>query len=337
MAYGSGVMKQAGSRSSEPPMLDLMFAVSNASEWHRDNLALNRQDYASPLSLLSGAMIANFQETGGAKILYHPYVDAWGLEPGESEQPIQLKYGVISADDVATDLKDWTTLFCSGRLHKPAVVLQQTPHFRSLLRNNLESALHTSLLLLPSEFSEHDLYVTIAGLSYTGDPRFTVGAESSTKVNDLVGGNFGGFQALYNTVIDRSDWVERVPGTGINTATARTQKVCQERSQKLLCRSDKWRTAHMDNAVQKSTGIIRCLPHNLRRNMVQSNHEQTGAAQCVSVETWRQQVTSGLARIVQRTMVVQNIKNLVAAGMTNSIKYVLSKLQKGRKSRKPTE
>ena len=307
-------------------MLDLIFAVSNASEWHKDNLALNRQDYAWPLSLLSGGMIANFQQTGGAKILYHPYVDALDLEPGEPEHPIQLKYGVISSDDVATDLKDWTTLFCSGRLHKPAVVLQETSHFRYLLKHNLEAALHTSLLLLPSEFSEHDLYATIAGLSYTGDPRFTFGAESSSKVNDLVDGNFAGFQALYNTAINRSDWVERVPGA-----------TCPDSSQKLLCRSDKWRTDRMDDALETSREIISLLPSNLRQNMVTSNHSHAVSADCAPFEMARWQATSALARIVQRTMLVQNVKNVVAAGMTNSVRYVSSKLRKGRRGRKSIE
>ena len=328
VAYGSGVMKQAGSSKTEQPMLDLIFAVPDAREWHKDNLALNRSDYAWPLSLFSGGMVANFQSIGGAQILYHPYVDAPDLEPNGSGPPLQLKYGVISANDLATDLRDWTTLFCSGRLHKPAVVLQQNPQFRRLLRFNLEAALHTAVLLLPPKFSERDLYVSIAGLSYTGDPRFTIGAESSSKVSDLVDGNFVGFRTLYQAAIDRSDWVERVPDTDRAWPSSNlTPRRDVDHVQQLFCRSEKWTATRADNEANGCSDILGCLPQNLRRNMADT-HSQEDSGDRLSVR-----VTSALSRIVKRTMIVQNLKNVVAAGISNSFRYVLAKLRKGRESR----
>ena len=73
------------------------------------------------------------------------------------------------------------------------------------VRKNLTSALSTSLLLLPGSFSEEDLYVKIAGLSYSGDPRMSVpGAENPEKVRNIVTGpgSLLGFKHLYGDVLE---------------------------------------------------------------------------------------------------------------------------------------
>lgn len=56
------------------------------------------------------------------------------------------------------------------RLHKPVRIIQGSEQASAMIEGNLISAVQTSLLLLPERFSAHELYTTVAGLSYTGAP-----------------------------------------------------------------------------------------------------------------------------------------------------------------------
>ena len=83
------------------------------------------------------------------------------------------------------------------------------------MRLNLQSALHTALLLLPETFSETDLYLCLAGLSYTGDFRMVVG-EDKNKVANIVRPNLPRFRQLYaKRLRSLSNYVEVLPSRGI--------------------------------------------------------------------------------------------------------------------------
>ena len=57
--------------------------------------------------------------------------------------------------------------------------------------------MRAALLLLGDTFTELDLYMSVAGLSYAGDFRMGVG-ENPNKVSNIVMGNIPGFRALYH-------------------------------------------------------------------------------------------------------------------------------------------
>ncbi|XP_043472502.1 phosphatidate cytidylyltransferase, mitochondrial [Leptopilina heterotoma] len=156
-AYGSGALKQTSEPSSN--MLDLIFVVRNPNRWHGENLRRNPTHYAQPLRLLGYKAISRLQETWGAKVYYNTLVKT-------SEGRI-IKYGVISEISLVEDLLDWNFLYLSGRLHKPVLKLieaEETSDLHTAVMQNLHSAVHAALLLLPEHFSEIEFYKTIVGL-----------------------------------------------------------------------------------------------------------------------------------------------------------------------------
>ncbi|XP_076385096.1 phosphatidate cytidylyltransferase, mitochondrial [Megachile rotundata] len=183
-AYGSGAFKQANNQSNK--MIDLIFVVRNIKQWHSENLHLNPKHYAQPLRFLGPRAIANVQEKWGAKVYYNTLVKI-------TEECI-IKYGVVSEISLIEDLLDWNDLYLAGRLHKPVKVLiepNENSQIPTALVQNLHSAVHAALLLLPQYFTEVQFYKTIAGLSYSGDFRMIFGENKekdtspTTKIHHL--------------------------------------------------------------------------------------------------------------------------------------------------------
>jgi len=145
----------------------------------QENLAANPSHYSSVKHLGAGA-VSWLQENGGAMLYYHPYATLAGHS---------VKYGVISNRHLHQDLREWSTLYTSGRLQKPCLLVEEDEDVRVLLRGNLRAALGAALLLLPEKFRREDLFETITALSYSGDPRFAYGMESGNKIKNIVGAN----------------------------------------------------------------------------------------------------------------------------------------------------
>jgi translocator assembly and maintenance protein 41 len=215
-AYGSGVFPQTKStgkvptpeeiravhpkappavqraQDGTPKMIDFIFGVSHTQHWHSLNMKQHRDHYSSLASLGSGA-VSYVQDKMGAGVYFNPYVVVNG---------ILIKYGVVQLSTLEKDLTQWDTLYLAGRLHKPVKILRDDPKIRLANQMNLLSALRTALLLLPPNFTEEELYATIAGISYLGDPRMALPTENPRKVMNIVGNNMANFRRLYLPLIE---------------------------------------------------------------------------------------------------------------------------------------
>jgi translocator assembly and maintenance protein 41 len=131
-----------------------------------------------------------------------------------------VKYGIISTSTLAKDLSGWSTLYISGRLHKPHLPLLSPASLADPLITNLKSALSLALILLPERFTELQLWEKIAGLSYAGDPRMSVpGAENPEKVRNIVRGEgvLEGFRGMYGGLVADMEglkWAEKDKSDG---------------------------------------------------------------------------------------------------------------------------
>lgn len=344
-AYGSGVFPQStptrATASLHPhpdpaiakvqggsgKMIDFVFGVTHTQHWHSLNLQQHRSHYSGLRSLGSSA-VSHIQDDLGAGLYFHPFVTVNGT---------LIKYGVVNLETLCRDLAHWDTLYLAGRLQKPVKILRDDPKVRLANQVNLISALRTALLLLPASFSEHDLYNTIAGISYLGDPRMSLGAENLHKVSDIVQHQLPQFRHLYAPL------VEELPN--VHFANARLQQ---------------------DLDPQKRANMVRRLPKVFREKLyfqyqtkfemprrefaaLMAHEDESGHfkpriggpfERRIAADEARSltiQVSNALASITKWPSYSQSIKGLFTAGTRRSWRYAREKWQKNRSSKARTK
>jgi len=293
-AYGSGVFQQSGSDMSRN-MLDFIFVVDDPWSWHSENIQRNPKHY-STLFRWFPARVAPFQERYGAGVFCNTLV------PFENRL---FKYGVISTERLVSDLRNWDTLYVSGRLHKPVnFVISPTSHDLSkALSLNLRNALHASLLLLPAEFTEEQLFIKIASLSYSGDFRMVVG-EDKGKVKKLVEPNMMHFKELYANVIDNEKYLFR-------RQNSFEQSKCDE--------SCLYHLRLLPNQVLDN------LPCFYKEDPINQDVFLNSLASDKDVHKYTAQAIS---KIVKDSSIWQSLKNIPTAGFRKTVVYSGAKLKK---------
>ncbi|KAG2562596.1 phosphatidate cytidylyltransferase, mitochondrial-like isoform X3 [Panicum virgatum] len=167
-AYGSTLLHARPDRTS---MVDYILGVADPLQWHSENLERNPAHYSRWMRCLGSGAITGLADRVGVGVYFNPFVE-W--------RDKRIKYGVVRMKDLAMDVLTWDRFYLSGRLQKPVHVLVDNWDIRKLNTINLEMATSASLLLLPEEFTEYDLYAQICSLSYMGDLRMLF-AEDKNK------------------------------------------------------------------------------------------------------------------------------------------------------------
>lgn len=265
-AYGSGVFPQGDigrsisdaefravhpkppaalvkAQKGTPKMIDFIFGVSHTQHWHSINMKQHRNHYSGIASLGSG-FVSNVQNWG-AGVYFNPFIEMNGM---------LIKYGVTSIDNLVTDLSTWDNLYLAGRLQKPVKILRDHPQVRLANQHNLIAALRTALLLLPPDFSEAELYSTIAGLSYLGDPRMSLPTENKNKVSNIVDNNIVHFRRLY------AHLVKQLPNVAFTGA-------CRLDDESWVLNENGDNRLQQDMDPIKRGNMVRRLPKNFRSRL----------------------------------------------------------------------
>lgn len=361
-AYGSGVFTQHNSNPSfkssasnlhpNPPdaiskvqgggqkMIDFIFGVSYSQHWHSLNLQEHRDHYSAVGSLGSYA-VSKLQDSFGAGVYFNPYVTVNGT---------LIKYGVVNLDTLCRDLSQWDTLYLAGRLQKPVKILRDNPSVRLANQVNLISAVRTALLLLPPEFTEQQLYSTIAGISYMGDPRMSLPAEDPKKVLNIVQDQLPNFRRLYAPLI------ENLPNISFNDS------VCAQKDWFDDPKINAKLAQDMDPV--KRGNMVRRLPKKFREKLYfeyqskfqiprgefnkmleeSKDDEDSGGFKRQQGGLFEQRIakdTKGIQtevrQVIEKTIrwpsVVQTVKGVLTAGIARSWMYVSEKRQKHLASR----
>ena len=292
-AYGSGVFQQSGSKMSKN-MLDFIFVVDDPKSWHAENVERNADHYSAFFRMFP-QRIAPYQENKGAGVFFNTLI------PFEERL---IKYGVVNTNCLISDLKHWDTLYISGRLHKPVniVIPPSNEDLSVALKMNLKSAFHASLFLLPEQFTEEQLFIKIASLSYSGDFRMIVG-EDKGKVKKIVDPNMDHFRALYDNVVQ---------------------------NEKYLCR--KQNMFQQSKCDQSSLHHLESLPLHVLNNLSSMcGGDQTGPHFLKTVaknKDAQKYVAQSIAKVVKDSSIWQSLKNIPTAGFRKTVMYSLSKLKK---------
>ena len=326
--YGSGVLKQ---QSSSAGMVDIILAVDDTYEWHKQNLETHPHHY-SGFATVGGASFVHWMQNLGARLYFHPFVDVDinvtsddgidGTNKHTTTIQREIKYGVVSTDDLIEDLTCWKYLYLAGRMHKPTVEIDIGHEKQSIQeqeenrkdeiaeaqRQNLLAAVSASILLHGGEENSNmtmpilQMYNTIAGISYAGDIRMQTGAEDPNKVKKLV--ETPGMQSLwddmYSTVFDD------MQRSGILTKDEATLEIDF-------------------NNISMRKQLIQNLP-----NRLQSDEIVGVATSKDSILHGSKQLRAELAKIVAPAAKSQSIKGFFSAGVSKSFKYAMAKFAKGR-------
>ena len=100
-------------------------------------------------------------------------------------------------------------------MHKPIRIIKDDARVRLTQQVNLASAVRTALLLLPEKFEERQLFETLAGISYSGDPRMALPAENRSKVQNIVAKQSPQFKELYQRLVNGLPGVHWAAGSGL--------------------------------------------------------------------------------------------------------------------------
>ncbi|KAF3637593.1 putative haloacid dehalogenase-like hydrolase domain-containing protein 3-like [Capsicum annuum] len=185
---------------------------------------------------------------------------------------------------------------------------------------NLKAATSAALLLLPSKFTEEDLYAKICSLSYMGDLRMLF-AEDKNKVKKIVRGQFYLFEEMYKPFLE-----EYEANNLLRFSSA----------------GDKQVNIFQDCGLSAASTLVSSLPSSIRSDMAMKLGDKrivddSGRVRQQVVIGSKEQAAECMKRVVRRRVMFSSTRQaaagLLTAGAVHGVRYVANKMCKAWKSR----
>ncbi|XP_013107605.2 phosphatidate cytidylyltransferase, mitochondrial [Stomoxys calcitrans] len=311
-AYGSGVKQQVGYsdvNKQKDNIIDLVFCVRDPLGWHAENINRHESHYSS-MRLLGPKCIMKYQENFGAGVYFNTLVPL-------SDLGVQIKYGVISKEQMLQDLLEWKHLYMAGRLHKPVediVPPDDDKQLKEALATNLRNAFQVALLLLPEKFTSFHLFHTISNLSYKGDFRMIFG-ENKNKVANIVQAQENEFFELYAPIMkDLAKFV----AVDFGAKEKGSERVVTQFEQ--------------DKSLKAVEYHLRQAPAELRRRLIRNAVFKGSYIDIIgplaALKNLHEIVQISVNDIVWRSSITQTLKNIPSAGVMKTLVYASRKAMK---------
>ncbi|KAM5587042.1 hypothetical protein ABKV19_005807 [Rosa sericea] len=259
------------------------------------------------MALLGGArLVTNVADYIGVGVHFNPFV-SWNDK--------MFKYGVVRMHDLVQDISNWESFYLSGRLQKPVQIISDNLNVGNVNSVNLRAAIAAALLLLPSKFTEEDLYAKICSLSYMGDLRMLF-AEDRNKVKKIVQGQFELFRSMYKPFIQEYETNELLR----YSLSGNPQPVLSQ-----------------DCDLSAARSLVSSLPPLVRSQMGVKLGEKkrlcdSGRVINEVVIGSRQEAAQYMQTILKRKVMVssarQAVSGLLAVGGVNGMRYLGAKMRK---------
>uniref|UniRef100_A0ACD6A278 Uncharacterized protein n=1 Tax=Avena sativa TaxID=4498 RepID=A0ACD6A278_AVESA len=301
-AYGSTLLH---ARPDGTSMVDYILGVADPLQWHSENLERNPDHYSSWMARRGPGAVTWLADRVGVGVYFNPFVQ-W--------RDKRIKYGVVGMKDLAMDVLTWDRFYLSGRLQKPVHVLVDNWDIRKVNTVNLKMATSSSLLLLPEEFTEYELYAKICSLSYMGDIRMLF-AEDKDKVKEIVEGSFQPFQFMYRPLLQ-----EYISEGILKTSTYGQQKAFKQ-----------------DCGVSATNELFSSLPWIIQRKLQGRFTSNIKEMPIHSVVSSKDMAAKSVRTVLRRRVMVSSARQAVcgvlASGGAVAAQYLGKKMSKAWKSR----
>ena len=141
--YGNHINRYKQKLSKKNVKLDVILAVADIEAFHKENLQRNKPHYTM-MNRATRNRVLNYFQSRGAKVHFNYGIkmvdEELAEQTGEPQEVVDVRYGVISYENLARDLEHWETMLVSTMMQRPIKTIVKNEEIWAHQMRNLKSA-----------------------------------------------------------------------------------------------------------------------------------------------------------------------------------------------------